>query len=113
MDSRTLAMDIANKSTSLLSILGRPVHRGEIIASIVRIMEREVRFLEGSAGHKRCIDEYTKRCSTVGQEVIIRYEDETFRGTAIGITDSGEIILETSGTKRTFAAADITHLRTN
>jgi BirA family biotin operon repressor/biotin-[acetyl-CoA-carboxylase] ligase len=113
MDSGALAMDVANKSTSLLSILGRPVHRGEIIESIVRIMEREVRLLEEPSGNKRCIAEYAKRCSTVGREVIIRYEDKIFSGTAIGISDSGEIILETSGAEKTFAAADITHLRTH
>jgi BirA family biotin operon repressor/biotin-[acetyl-CoA-carboxylase] ligase len=113
MDSRTISMDVAGPSTSLLAILGRPVHRGEVIASIVRIMEREVRSLETVSGSKKCIDEYMKRCTTLGQEVIIRHEDETVRGKAVGISDSGEIILVISGKERVLAAADITHLRTD
>ncbi|MGC9489892.1 MAG: biotin--[acetyl-CoA-carboxylase] ligase [Thermovirgaceae bacterium] len=113
MDSRAISMDVAGPSTSLLAILGRPVHRGEVIASIIRIMEREVRSLETAQGSKKCIDEYMKRCSTLGQEVIVRQEDKTLRGKAVGISDSGEIILVISGKERTLAAADITHLRTN
>ncbi|MGC9372913.1 MAG: biotin--[acetyl-CoA-carboxylase] ligase, partial [Thermovirgaceae bacterium] len=113
MDSRTISMDVAGPSTSLLAIWGRPVHRGEIIASIVRIMEREVRSLETVPGSKKCIDEYMKRCTTLGQDVIIRHEDETLRGKAVGISDYGEIILVISGKEKALAAADITHLRTD
>jgi BirA family biotin operon repressor/biotin-[acetyl-CoA-carboxylase] ligase len=76
-------------------------------------MEREVRSLETAQGSKKCIDEYIKRCSTIGKEVILRQEDETLRGKAVGVSDSGEIILVISGKERTLAAADITHLRTN
>ncbi|MFP4481292.1 MAG: biotin--[acetyl-CoA-carboxylase] ligase [Thermovirgaceae bacterium] len=112
VDSRTIATDVAGKSTSLLAILGRPVHRGEIIASIVRIMEREVRRLETAEGGRKCINDYKKRCSTLGQEVVVRHENETLQGTAVGISDFGEIILEISGKERTLAAGDITHLRT-
>ncbi len=114
IDSRTISMmDVGGPSTSLLTILGHPVHRGDVIASVVRIMEREVRSLETASGSKKCIDEYIKRCSTLGREVIIRHEEKALRGKAIGISDSGEIILLISGKERVLAAADITHLRTD
>lgn len=106
-----IAVDATGGSASLLGILGRPVHRGKIIASIVRVMEREVRLLETPPGGKRCIENYMRRCSTVGREVIIHHEGEELRGKAVEISDFGEIILEIDGKRRHFAAADITHLR--
>ncbi len=111
IDPRSIAMDVAGDSTSLLAILGRPVHRGKVIASIVRIMEKQVRLLETPEGGKKCIESYLRRCSTIGREVILSHEGEPLRGKSVGISDSGEIILEIGGLRRSFAAADIRHLR--
>jgi len=104
---------VINKpTTSLKAILGRDVHRGKIIATLIRKLEKEVRSLEKSEGPTECVKRYSRLCTTLGMKVKVEQDGQSIIGTAKGISPLGNLILKTEdGTIAYFAAADIIHLK--
>jgi len=103
---------IDKPTTSLKAILGRDVHRGRIITTLIRKLEKEVKNLGKNEGVKECILKYSRLCSTLGMKVKVEQKDQVTVGTAVGISPLGNLMVEMEdGSINTFAAADITHLK--
>lgn len=104
------SMGLESSATSLASILGRTVHRGEIAASVISLLNKGVRRME-SGGTEAVISEYSKRCDTIGKWVRVVLDDGEITGLARGVGEHGDLQVEINGDIRSFSAADITHLR--
>lgn len=105
------SMGLEGSTASLASILGRTVHRGELVASVVMLLNKGIRRME-SRGIEDVISEYNQRCDTIGKRVRVVLDDREMIGFARGVGEHGDLQVEIDGEIRSFSAADITHLRT-
>src|SRR5437588_457948 len=55
--------------------------------------------------------EYRRRCSTVGRAVRVELPDETFTGTAVDISEQGQLMVDVGTCLRAVTAGDVVHLR--
>lgn len=56
--------------------------------------------------------DYQARCGTLGRQVRVELsETESVRGLAVGVDDTGCLVVEVGGVKKAFAAGDVFHLR--
>lgn len=104
------SMGLEGSAVSLASILGRTVHRGEVVASVIRFLHKGIRRME-SEGTEALISEYSRRCDTIGKIVRVVMDDGEVSGIARGIGEHGNLLVDLDGEIRSFSAADITHLR--
>ena len=58
-------------------------------------------------GLGRCIDDYRKDCIVTGREVLYVSGDSVTEATAVGITDTGAIILDVGGSRQVFRDGEI------
>lgn len=57
------------------------------------------------------VDEYSRRCETIGRLVQITTSTKSFSGRAIALTDDGRLVVEHDGKSYRLEAADVIHLR--
>lgn len=111
LNQKTLST-VNKPATSLKTILGRKVHRGKIVAALVRQLQKEISNLEKREGITECIRKYSKLCSTLGMQVKIEQDNQVIKGIAEGISPLGNLIVRSEkGTMMSFSAADVTHLK--
>ena len=60
-------------------------------------------------GKRELLEEYVSFCSTIGKTIQIKTGDEEINGTAIGIEESGELLVETVNGVAKFSSADVFH----
>ena len=99
------------EAISLSSIIGRRVHRGEIVAGVIRALNRAVRELESDKGVGKALAEYSSRCDTLGRKVRVVFDGGEINGEAVAVGEKGEIIVRTGNGTRSFTSADVKHLR--
>ncbi|HXZ82434.1 MAG TPA: biotin--[acetyl-CoA-carboxylase] ligase [Acidimicrobiales bacterium] len=95
--------------TGLTELSGRAVACDDVLAAMLRS-------LAGRYGAQRrpdpsTMDEYRRRCVTIGESVRVDAMGRSFSGLARGIDDSGRLLVETAGGRLTLDAADVVHLR--
>lgn len=103
--------EITKRATSLAILLGRNVHRGEVVAAIVRGLYGRIRALEKIDGADELVAEYRRHCHTLGRDVRVITDSGDVEGVAQDIDSSGALIVATGKGLITFGAADIIHLR--
>jgi len=60
-------------------------------------------------GVNKLLQDYIAFCSTIGKVVQIDTGDEIVNGTAIGLGESGELLVETKNGIEKFSSADVFH----
>ena len=61
---------------------------------------------------QEALDDYRAMCDTLGRVVRVERNDApTLEGEAVGLTDTGALVLETSSGREVVAAGDVLHLR--
>lgn len=103
--------DIAQRATSLSILLGREIHRGEVVAAIVRGLHERIRVLETPCGADELTTEYRAHCHTLGRDVLVITDTGDVEGVAKDIDSSGALVVSAEQGLLTFGAADIIHLR--
>lgn len=103
--------DIAQRATSLSILLGKEVHRGDVVAAIVRGLHERIRALEKPRGADELAVEYRGHCHTLGRDVRVITDAGDIEGIARDIDSSGALVVSTEQGLLTFGAADIIHLR--
>jgi BirA family biotin operon repressor/biotin-[acetyl-CoA-carboxylase] ligase len=96
-------------ATSLMLLLGRQIDLPELLASALMELDRSVGQLTTERGRSRLLDEYRAKCVTIGRRVKIAADEETFEGTAVGISPDGSVAVESGGSERLFNACDVVH----
>ncbi len=82
--------EIAYKATSILLETGRHIDQNELLACVLLHLENE--FLKTNLELTPSVkEEYTKMCATIGREVTFKRGTRRISGTAVGISDKGEL----------------------
>lgn len=102
--------ELRDRAASLDELAG-PIDRWDLITRIVTGFDiRWLPILE--AGEPASlIGPYSNHCSTLGQRVRIEMSNETLTGTAVEVTDTGALVVESGGEQHTITAGDLIHLR--
>jgi BirA family biotin operon repressor/biotin-[acetyl-CoA-carboxylase] ligase len=84
---------------------GRPASREELLDAFLTRYATTLADLDGT---RRA---YRDRLATVGRRVRVERPDAPLVGHAVGIDDSGRLLVEVDGTTHAVAAGDVVHLR--
>lgn len=86
--------DVRKLATSLKLECGRPLHRAELAAAILRELDRDyLRILNGE--FQALADEWETRCTTIGQYVTVVTGQRRIQGRAESLDDSGALLVRT------------------
>ncbi len=98
--------DVRPPAVSLVELLGATVDRPRLARDIVEgVLARLPRLLDASL-----LDEWRRRSVTLGHDVFVAVGDETVRGTAVDVDQSGALLVrQPDGRVRTVVAGDCTH----
>ena len=106
-----ISADICDIATSLLIETGAPVPRTMLLARLLDEFAALVLDLDSPGGAARLMASYKSECDTIGKRVLVLQDGAEFRGTAEGVTEQGALIVNINENMKTFAAADVQHLR--
>lgn len=85
--------ELSDKATSVYIETGKLTPKAQFLASVLESFERYyLIFLE--KGFDGCIDEYRKKCITLGKDVSIVRNGESFQAKAVDVSPAGELIIE-------------------
>lgn len=93
------------------------VDRPALLAALLRALDALVDLLDTGAGRERLLDEYRRRCVTIGARVRVELGDAapagaTLEGTAVGVDANGHLLVnDAGGGSHTVAVGDVVHLR--
>jgi BirA family transcriptional regulator, biotin operon repressor / biotin---[acetyl-CoA-carboxylase] ligase len=97
--------------TSILAATGVTVPRDELLdAYLVALDGRDVD-LRTPRGRAVLVRDYRERLVTLGRRVAVQLHDDAFTGTALDVTDHGQLVVETDAGSRVVTAGDVVHLR--
>ena len=67
--------------------------------------------LDDEAGLANLRDEYRSASATIGRRVRVTLLEDTVVGDAVDVDENGALVVDVSGERRVFSAADVVHLR--
>jgi BirA family biotin operon repressor/biotin-[acetyl-CoA-carboxylase] ligase len=104
---KTIPTELLSSACALDDYVGSIDYR-ELLIDISNEFFNRVRNFE-LEGKNKLLQEYVSFCSTIGKVVQIHTGEEVINGTAIGIRESGELLVETKNGIREFSSADVFH----
>ncbi|AFM39203.1 birA, biotin-(acetyl-CoA-carboxylase) ligase [Desulfosporosinus acidiphilus SJ4] len=93
-------------AATLQEILGHEVDLNKLTAAILLHLEKQVSALEADMFEELCIN-WTARAVGIGEEVKVIRGEEVFRGIFRGISQEGELLLETDHGEVRFSAGEV------
>lgn len=110
VDTSIFPDEFSGNSISLMEKAGKEIDRGELLRNVLYFLDMTyARFLND--GVLQLLDEWTERSSTVGREVMISTRDGQILGKAVGLDDTGALLLSRDGDMIRIAEGDCVHLR--
>jgi BirA family transcriptional regulator, biotin operon repressor / biotin---[acetyl-CoA-carboxylase] ligase len=113
-----LPADLVGVATSLNAHIpggqgtGDDIDRVELLAALLTELDSLVDLLDSAAGRARLLDEYRRRCVTIGARVRVEMAGTTIEGTATAIDDDGHLVVtDDDGTAHVVTVGDVIHLR--
>jgi len=106
-----LPEDLAGRAVALNHLTGRPVDRSRLLVAMLEALDARAGQLDSEEGRRALSSEYRARCATVGREVRVELQDESFTGVASDVDDHGHLLVQTSVCLREVTAGDVVHLR--
>jgi len=97
--------DLPPDATSLQAEIGGPVERRTVVQDVLE------EFARLAVTPDRVVEEWTALASTLGQRVAITEATESFEGDAVALTETGALVVDVDGERRTVYAGDCEHLR--
>jgi len=94
VNTRIFPDEIAYKASSLYIKTGEIISRGKLLAEILNELEA-LAILYFEHGIETILPEYRMLCVTLGRNISALRHDGTLEGTAIDITDDGELLVHT------------------
>ncbi|HEV3401185.1 MAG TPA: biotin--[acetyl-CoA-carboxylase] ligase [Acidimicrobiales bacterium] len=94
-------------------VAGRPLARDAVLDAFLAALERRYEALEDPRSLEAFLEQYRRRCVTLGQAVRVELPGgEWVEGQAVDVEPDGRLTLrEADGTVRLVAAGDVIHLR--
>jgi BirA family biotin operon repressor/biotin-[acetyl-CoA-carboxylase] ligase len=99
--------DLPVPAVSLAELTGRPVDRAELLVELLRRFDD----LYPRADEPAVLDRYRLRSATIGRRVRLELPEGAVHGLARDVTGEGHLVVEVDGEVRSYAAADVVHLR--
>ncbi len=109
-----LPPELAGVATSLAAHAPGPdVDRAALLAALLRSLDALVDLLDSAAGRERLLDEYRRRCVTLGATVRVELSDDhVLAGTVTGVDPDGHLLVDDAdGLTHTVVVGDVVHLR--
>jgi BirA family biotin operon repressor/biotin-[acetyl-CoA-carboxylase] ligase len=98
-------------ATTLEELSGLRVGRDELLESFLLALRDRRELLAETTGRRRLLEDYRATCATIGRAVQVRAVTATYTGVAVGLDDSGRLLVEADGATVAVDAADVVHLR--
>ena len=99
--------ELAGKASSLREATGKRVDRAALARAVLEEVERAYAAF-GRDGMAAVREEWLARNVTVGRRVSLATVRERLTGTAVGLGEDGQLLVETAGGIRAFAAGEVT-----
>jgi BirA family biotin operon repressor/biotin-[acetyl-CoA-carboxylase] ligase len=96
--------ELSDKATSLYIETGVVIDREELIS---KLLDKIFSLYHNEKVWTNLINLYSKKCITIGNEVIVKTPWETYNGRAVKIGPTGALIVETDGYRREIIAGDV------
>ena len=107
---KELSHDIRRKSISISEAVGSDLDRGELLRNLLSFLDLHYHgFLQGAG--PQLLEEWSDRCETIGRNVRIEMIDDTIRGSALGIDETGAIMVKQGLDMIRITSDDCIHLR--
>jgi BirA family biotin operon repressor/biotin-[acetyl-CoA-carboxylase] ligase len=88
------------------------IDRSELLAAMLVKLDSLVDLLDSAPGRLRLLDEYRRRCVTIGERVRVHMADMTMEGTATSIDEHGHLVVtDDDGIDLVVTVGDVIHLR--
>jgi BirA family biotin operon repressor/biotin-[acetyl-CoA-carboxylase] ligase len=97
--------------TSLEEARGSALEPEAVLEGVLAALAARVDLLDGAEGRGELAEEQRRRCATLGTRVRVTLATGEVTGTARGIDDAGQLLVDTADGTRTVAAGDVVHLR--
>ncbi len=116
----SMAPELSDTAAGLDLEAGRPIEQGEMLRNLLQEMDALYLDLKGSdqqspdvaSGSLRILDEYRSCLSTLGQQVEVTWKNDTYRGYADDVDETGNLILRLdTGRTKTIFAGEVTSSR--
>jgi len=104
--SGALSEPFASRSTTLLSLLGRRVDRAGLLADVLLSSER-LYYGASRDGFGKVMDLWRSMSCTIGSEVTVSSFGRSISGLAIGLSEDGSLLVQTSGGVERVFAGDV------
>ena len=111
MEPDDLPPELRATATSALIESGRMLPRWRVLVTLLGAFARYAELLDTKSGGAELLSIYRRECDTLGKEVKVIQDDETFTGRAKSVTSEGALVVEINSEEKIFAAADVHHLR--
>ena len=108
---RTLILTMLYRLTPALIESGMILPRWRVLVTLLGAFARYAELLDTKSGGAELLSIYRRECDTLGKEVKVIQDDETFTGRAKSVTSEGALVVEINSEEKIFAAADVQHLR--
>ena len=95
--------------TGLAELAGRDVARDAVLAALLESLRR--RYGPARRPDRSTMDEYRRRCQTIGRSVRVDTARRSFVGVVAEIDDKGRLVVVSAGERFVLDAADVVHLR--
>lgn len=115
-----LPAELAGVATSLSAhAAGADIDRPDLLADLLRHLDALVDLLDTPAGRTRLLDEYRRRCVTLGSTVRVEVgpghgtagEAGAIEGEAVAIDDDGHLVVRAGDVDHVVTVGDVVHLR--
>ena len=106
LNNESFPDELLDKATSVYLETGKKLPKSAFLARV--LYEFEVCYKQFlNEGFESLLDEYKKRCITLGNDVMILQRGEKTFAKAVDITDSGELVIIENGVKRNIFAGEV------
>lgn len=108
-DAGAMTGELAGRTTSLKTMLGRRVPVSPLLANILSALEAVYDELAGASGPEQILERYRERCVTLGREVTVRERNGSVRTCrANGVDGHGALLVITpEGKQERLFSADV------
>ena len=99
--------EVRQVATSIYQQTGQAVKRGELAAETMNCFEKYYEKYLVTQNLQNLMEEYNRHLINRGREVLILDMKKQFSGTALGINESGELLVETNGETVCVSAGEV------
>lgn len=103
-----MPVELRSTATSLREAGGRPVDRAELLRRLLESLETELDAIEAG---RSPLGRYAAACTTIGARVRVETPNGELDGTVVGLSERGELVLETATGVTTVASGEVVRVR--